>query len=72
MHHVEKKQSITLNMKMFFSVILLFSEDNYDLYGEPGQGEHDGDDGDELDHPPLVSQSIFAHASAASLGVFDI
>ena len=62
-------------MKMFFSVILLYSEDKrqlWHLYGEPGQGEHDGDDGDELDHPPLVSQSIFAHTSAASLGVFHI
>ena len=37
------------------------------LYGEPGEGEHDGDDGDQLDHPPLVPQSVLANTGSTSL-----
>ena len=38
------------------------------LYGEPGECEHDGDDGDQLDHPPLVPQGVLAHTGSTSLG----
>ena len=32
-----------------------------ELYGQPGDGEHEGDDRDELHHPPLVVHALSAH-----------
>ena len=36
-------------------------EQEDELYGQPGDGEHEGDDRDELHHPPLVVHALTAH-----------
>ena len=39
------------------------------LYWEPGEREHDGDNGDQLHHPSLVPQRVLAHTRSTSLEV---